>query len=149
MSKKHHDRSRFTEESIPERFDCWSKKTIKNFVRNEVRKHVRERRRNGEMLYDYLDGEKEAFYDPFDETGDEKVLIGVTTVRLKNDSLIKAIRSLSERDKKILESAVLLEYPTSSIAEELGITEKSLYEMKSRLLRYLRNEMSKGGEADE
>ena len=98
--------------SLSERFDGFTKKTLKNLIRTELRTYVRQRKRDPEISLEGLEEE-----------------------------LAMAIEQLKERHRQILGYAVVEEMPVDAIANLINLAEKSVRNYKYEALRLLRENL--------
>ena len=139
MKKDENYTPRYTENSLPERFDSWIKKVLEGLVYNEVRSCARRMIRQPEFTTEDIDDA--AFYDPFSEDELIEVLFGSTPLLLKNKKLAESLGKISKRQQEAIEGTIVLGIPVRVVAKLLGIDEQLVRNYRSRGLDELRSMM--------
>ena len=130
MKKDENYTPRYTENSLPERFDSWIKKILEGLVYNEVRSCARRMIRQPEFTTEEIDDA--AFYDPFSEDELIEVLFGSTPLLLKNKKLAESLGKISKRQQEAIEGTIVLGIPVRVVAKLLGIDEQLVRNYRSR-----------------
>lgn len=131
---------RFTENSLPERFDSWVTKTLQYLVFNEIRTIKRMQMSMPEIKMKDMD--QMAYEDSYEVDDDaEEVLIGSIPIRIKNRKLAKVLPKIGKRKQQVIVGTIILGIPNRVLAELLGIDERILRNYKSRGLSEIRSRM--------
>ena len=131
---------RFTENSLPERFDSWVTKTLQYLVFNEIRTIKRMQMSMPEIKMKDMD--QMAYEDSYEVDDDaEEVLIGSIPIRIKNKKLAKVLPKIGKRKQQVIVGTIILGIPNRVLAELLGIDERILRNYKSRGLSEIRSRM--------
>ena len=129
-----------TAEGIQKEFDTFTKRTLKNLIRNELKSYIRETRHsNRAVSLDSLEEVAAPEHTPDIEKC--QVLLGDTQVSLDNEHLAEGLKKLKERHQKVLECAIFLEMTSEAIMEVMELGERSVRNYKSEALRILRRHM--------
>ena len=139
MKKEENYTPRYTENSLPERYDSWIKKVLEGLVFNEVRSFARMKSRTPEFTSEDIDNV--AFYDPASEEEMVEVLIGSTPLMLRNKRLAESLGKISRRQQEAIEGTIVLGIPVRVMAKLLGIDEQLVRNYRSRGLNELRSMM--------
>jgi len=139
----------YSDGSLPERFDSWVTRILRNLINTEVRSFYREKTRVAEILTD--DIEELAQYDPFSVESFD-FIVGETPMILENERLAKALQKISHRKQQVIEGTIILGIPTDVVAKKLGVSNQIVRNYKYRglsELRELMNEEEGEGEYEE
>ena len=147
MKKEENLPPRYTESSLPARFDSWIKQVLDGLIYNEVRSYMRQMRRLPEIATEDIDDI--AVSDPPMEEEFVEIIIGSTPLMLSNKKLAKALGQISERKQQVLEATIVLGIPAHTVAKALGLDEQVVYNYKSLGLKELRRLMEDGNEESE
>ena len=135
-----------TAEGIQKEFDTFTKRTLKNLIRNELKSYIRETRHsNRAVSLDSLEEVAAPEHTPDIEKC--QVLLGDTQVSLDNEHLAEGLKKLKERHQKVLECAIFLEMTSEAIMEVMELGERSVRNYKSEALRILRRHMQEANDA--
>ncbi len=118
-------------------FDYFSKKVIRNLVRNELDKHKREANKQLEVPLDESIAIQQGCVDDYQV---EKIplKIGEETVMLDSQSLVDALMAIGEKKRQVIIMSVVFGLPVSDIAELLKIKNRTVIEYKSIGLQKLK-----------
>lgn len=134
-----------TAEKIQAKFDCFVKRTIENIIYDVLRSYVGNRDRIREISIE--DFEDMAAPERTPDVEKIKVVLGSSSILLENENLAAGIEKLTERHRKILECAFLLDMPNKAIGELMDLEAKTIRNYKSMAYSILRKYME--GESDE
>lgn len=128
-----------TEEQILSRFDCFVKKTMKNIIDDVLRSYVKHRSRSREVSIDDLGDLAAPEKTP--EIEKIEVVLGSSSVLFENEQLAAGLKRLTEKQRKILECAFILDMPNKAIAELLELEAETIRNYKSDAYGILRRYM--------
>ena len=130
---------RYTENSLPERYDSWIKKVLRNLIQTEIRSY--KRKKKNQLYIIVRDVDDERTYDPFEEGIPITVMCGSSPVELRNEQLAKCLAGMSGRKQQVIEGVFLSGISTRKLSEMLGVDEAVIRNYKKRGLDELRNGM--------
>ena len=133
---KNKKKATLTEEKIQSRFDCFVKKTMKNIIEDVLRSYVKRRSRNREVNID--DFGDLAVPEKTPDIEKIEVRLGSSSVLFENEHLAAGLKRLTEKQRKILECAFILDMPNKAIAELLELEAETIRNYKSEAYGILR-----------
>ena len=122
-------------------FDCKLKRVVKNIVRN-YRKELR-RRRNKEISFCELPEivvEKLAVWDEYESDYTAFDVCGIE-IRVLDDELADALKSLSERERAIILMYFFLGMSDTEIGEKLNINRTTSFRSRKNSLEEIRKKL--------
>lgn len=135
------------EEYVRRPFDAYIKRVLKNNVKSARDSRIRMNRRLPVMPLDSVDGFPAP---PLDlKVEQTEVLLGRSSMYLKNERLAKVINGMADRYKKVLEMAFVLEYPEKEIAGLLHIAPHTVHQYLYDALHYMKDAMEEEDEGQD
>ena len=132
----------YSEGSLPERYDSWIKKTLKNLIMNEVRSFKRWKARHKEILVDNIDFlDYIESYDPFEEDEAAEIPLGDTPVIIEDERLARILSGMTQKKQRVIEGTIILGIPVRIVAKKLGLDEHTVRNYKCLTLNELRTLM--------
>lgn len=129
---------KYTEGSLSERFDSWTKQVLKNLVLSVLRDFCRSRDR----LPEFLVGDFEELAVAAPTQKETKVIVlGNTPIILEDQKLASSLDALGLRKQQALEGVVVLGLPLKEVAKKLGVSVQMVSNYKWRGLHDLREMM--------
>lgn len=144
-SMKKTKRATLTVERIQSRFDCFVKKTMENIIEDVLRSYVERRSRIREVSID--DFGDLAAPERTPDIEKIEVALGSSLLLLENEQLAAGLEKLTEKHRKILECAFVLDMPNKAIGELLDLEAKTIRNYKSEAYGILRKYMENGCDA--
>ncbi len=124
---------------IQKEFDCFTKRTLKYIAMSILRRLKRmEGHRPEVTFFDDLGYEPLYEEDTFKKAEEKYEKIGEYEVPLGNESLIKALKKLKDKDKGVIILYYFSGLSPDEIAENLGLSKDQVYNHKSKSLKRLK-----------
>lgn len=139
---KNKKKEALTEEKIQSKFDCFVKKTLKNIIEDVLRSYVERRNRTREVNIE--DFGNLAAPERTPDIEKIEVVLGSSLVLFENEQLAAGLKRLTEKQRKILECAFVLDMPNKAIAELLELEAETIRNYKSEAYGILRKYMGDG-----
>lgn len=137
MTKK--KKASLTAEKIQTRFDCFVKKTMVHIIEDVLHNYVVHKGRIREVNID--DFENLAAPENTPDIEKIEVYLGSSSVLVENENLAAGLGKLTEKHRRILECAFILDMPNQAIGELLDLEAKTIRNYKSEACGILRKYM--------
>lgn len=125
-----------TDEDLQRRFDAFVKSSIRNIAWEVLDAYVTKMNKSREVYID--DFEDLVAPEKTPDVEKIEVPLGSSMLLCESEALADGIRELSERHRRVLECAFVLDLPNEAAAELMNLEEKSIRNYKSEACRILR-----------
>jgi len=124
---------------IQKEFDCFTKRTLRYIAMSILRRYKRMEGQRPEITF-FDDLGYEPFYEEnsFHKAEEKYEKIGEYEVPIENESLIKALKRLKDKDKGVIILYYFSGLSPEEIAENLGLSKDQVYNHKSKSLKRLK-----------